>query len=504
MRHKSYADRGDTDARAKAGDLKVLTGLFAYLRPYRWGLLGAFVALIVAATTVLSIGQGLRFLVDDGFGQGNRALLDQALLVLFAAVVLLAVATYARFFLISWVGERVVADIRKRVFDHVIGLDPGFFEVTRTGEVLSRLTTDTTLLQVVVGSSVSVALRNLLLLIGGIVLLAITSPKLTGYVIAVVPLVVALIVSIGRIVRRRSRAAQDKVAEISAYAGENLDAVRVVQAFTHEDEDQAAFDAIVEDAYRSSMHQVRARAALTAIVIIFVFGAVGTILWFGGTDVIAGTMSAGDLSAFVFYAIIVAGSVGAISEVLGELQRAAGAAERLFDLLATRPKITAPEDPTPLVGPAKGAVACENVTFFYPTRPEIPALRDFRFDIAPGEMVALVGPSGAGKTTVFQLLLRFYDPAAGRLTFDGVPIAETDPLALRRHIGLVPQEPVIFSANAADNIRYGRPDADDAEVRTAADAAGATNFLERLPEGFATHLGEKGVRLSGGERQRIA
>lgn len=504
MRHKSYVDSEGADARAKAKDIKILTGLFAYLRPYKWGLAGALVALVVAAGTVLSIGQGLRFLVDDGFGSGNAALLDQALLVLLGAVVLLAVATYARFYLISWVGERVVADIRKRVFDHVIGLDPGFFEVTRTGEVLSRLTTDTTLLQVVVGSSVSVALRNVLLLSGGLVLLAVTSPKLTGYVMLFVPLVVAPIVIIGRIVRRRSRTAQDKVADISAYAGENLDAVRIVQAFTHEREDQAAFGAIVEDAYASSMRRVRARAILTAIVIVFVFGAVGTILWFGGTDVIDGTMSAGDLSAFIFYAIIVAGSVGAISEVFGDLQRAAGATERLFDLLATEPQITAPADPTPLPDPAKGAIACESVTFFYPTRPELPALDDFSFDIAPGELVALVGPSGAGKTTVFQLLLRFYDPAQGHISFDGVPLTKTDPLALRRHIGLVPQEPVIFSANATDNIRYGRPDADEAAVRAAAEAAAASDFLDRLPDGFATHLGEKGVRLSGGERQRIA
>jgi ATP-binding cassette subfamily B protein len=504
MRHKSYAEDQNSAEREKTKDIKVLKGLYHYLRPYRWGLVGALIALIVAASTVLSIGQGLRFLVDDGFGSSDTALLDKALLVLLGVVVLLALATYARFYLISWVGERVVADIRKRVFDHVIGLDAGFFEVTRTGEVLSRLTTDTTLLQVVVGSTVSVALRNILLLAGGLVLLAVTSPKLTGFVLLFVPLIVAPIVIIGRIVRRRSRTAQDRVADISAYASENLDAVSVVQAFTHEKEDQAAFGEIVEDAYGSSMYRVRARAVLTAIVIVFVFGAVGTILWLGGTDVISGTMSAGDLSAFVFYAIVVAGSVGAISEVFGDLQRAAGATERLFDLLETEPKIKAPANPTPLPTPTRGAVRFEDVRFFYPARPETPALSDFNLSIEPGELVALVGPSGAGKTTVFQMLLRFYDPEAGRITFDGIALTEADPLALRRHIGLVPQEPIIFSANASDNIRYGRPDADDAAIRAAADAAAATTFLDRLPEGFSTHLGQKGVRLSGGERQRIA
>ncbi|MDA0655196.1 MAG: ABC transporter transmembrane domain-containing protein [Proteobacteria bacterium] len=504
MRHKSYAESENSAEREKTKDIKVLKGLYDYLRPYRWGLVGALIALIVAASTVLSIGQGLRFLVDDGFGSSDTALLDKALLVLLGVVVLLALATYARFYLISWVGERVVADIRKRVFDHVIGLDAGFFEVTRTGEVLSRLTTDTTLLQVVVGSTVSVALRNILLLAGGLVLLAVTSPKLTGFVLLFVPLIVAPIVIIGRIVRRRSRTAQDRVADISAYASENLDAVSVVQAFTHEKEDQAVFGEIVEDAYGSSMFRVRARAILTAIVIVFVFGAVGTILWLGGTDVISGTMSAGDLSAFVFYAIVVAGSVGAISEVFGDLQRAAGATERLFNLLETEPKIKAPANPTSLPTPTKGAVRFDGVRFFYPTRPETPALSDFNLSIEPGELIALVGPSGAGKTTVFQMLLRFYDPEAGRITFDGIALTEADPRALRSHIGLVPQEPIIFSANASDNIRYGRPDADDAAIRAAADAAAATTFLDRLPEGFSTHLGQKGVRLSGGERQRIA
>ena len=504
MRHESYVEGGNNAERSKTKDIRVLKGLVEYLSPYKWGLVGALIALIIAASTVLSIGQGLRFLVDDGFGSNDAALLDKALLVLLGVVILLAIATYARFYLISWVGERVVADIRKKVFDHIIRLDPGFFEITRTGEVLSRLTTDTTLLQVVVGSTVSVALRNILLLIGGLILLAVTSPKLTGFVMLFVPLIVVPIVTIGRIVRRRSRTAQDRVADISAYANESLDAVNIVQAFTHEKEDQTAFGKIVESAYVSSMYRVRARAILTAIVIVFVFGAVGTVLWLGGTDVIDGTMSAGDLSAFVFYAIIVAGSVGAISEVFGDLQRAAGATERLFDLLATDAKIRAPTNPTPFPTPARGAVQFDNLRFFYPARPETPALNDFTLDVKSGELVALVGPSGAGKTTVFQMLLRFYDPDAGEICFDGIPLTSVDPIALRQNIGLVPQDPIVFSASARDNIRYGRPDANEAAVQAAADAAAATTFLNKLPDGFDTHLGQKGVRLSGGERQRMA
>ena len=504
MRHKSYLEVENSAERAKTKDIKVLKGLATYLLPYKWGLVGALIALIIAASTVLSIGQGLRFLIDDGFGRNDAALLDKALLVLLGVVVLLAIATYARFYLISWVGERVVADIRKKVFDHVIRLDPGFFEITRTGEVLSRLTTDTTLLQVVVGSTVSVALRNILLLFGGLILLAVTSPKLTGFVMLFVPLIVAPIIIIGRIVRRRSRTAQDRVADISAYANESLDAVNTVQAFTHEKEDQTIFGKIVEDAYMSSMYRVRARAVLTAIVIVFVFGAVGTILWLGGTDVIAGTMSAGDLSAFVFYAVIVAGSVGAISEVFGDLQRAAGATERLFDLLATDTKIQTPAIPTSLPTPVRGAIKFDSMRFNYPTRPEMPALTNFTLDVKSGELLALVGPSGAGKTTVFHMLLRFYDPEAGEISFDGVPLTTVDPIALRQNIGLVPQDPIIFSASAHDNIRYGRPDADDAAVKAAADAAAATTFINKLPDGFDTHLGQKGIRLSGGERQRIA
>ena len=501
MRHRTYMDQSVDQDRENGGNIKVLTAIWPYLRPYLAAILGAGVALIVAASTVLALGQGLRFMVDRGFGDG---VLDLALGVLLGVVVVLAMATYARFYIVSWIGERVVADIRQAVFDHVLKLSPGFFEITRTGEVLSRLTTDTTLLQVVIGSSISVALRNILLFLGGATLLAVTSPKLTGIVFLFVPLVVAPIVLIGRLVRRRSRAAQDEVAAVSGYAEETLSAIRTVQAFTHEEVDRRRFAETVEYALDVSISRIRARAILTALVIMLVFSAVGLILWLGGRAVIAGEMSPGELSAFVFYSILVAGSVGAFSEVVADLQRAAGATERLFELLATEPMIAPPSAPVSLPSPTEGAVRFTDLTFHYPAQKEIAALSDFNLAVAPGERVALVGPSGAGKTTVFQLLLRYYDPDSGSICLDDVDIRGADPVDVRRCIGLVSQEPTIFSANAMENIRYGRPDANDDEVRAAADAAAATEFLERLSDGFDTFLGEKGVRLSGGQRQRIA
>ena len=504
MRHRTYVDRSVDQDRENGANIKVLTAIWPYIRPYLAAVLGAGIALIVAASTVLALGQGLRFMVDRGFGDGGGRVLDLALSVLLGVVVVLAMATYARFYIVSWIGERVVADIRQAVFDHVLKLSPGFFEITRTGEVLSRLTTDTTLLQVVIGSSISVALRNILLFLGGAMLLAVTSLKLTGIVFLFVPLVVAPIVLIGRIVRRRSRAAQDEVAAVSGYAEETLSAIRTVQAFTHEEVDRWRFAETVEHALDVSISRIRARAILTALVIMLVFSAVGLILWLGGRAVIAGEMSPGELSAFVFYSILVAGSVGAFSEVVADLQRAAGAAERLFELLATEPMIAPPSAPVSLPSPTEGAVRFTDLTFHYPAQKEIAALSDFNLAVAPGERVALVGPSGAGKTTVFQLLLRYYDPDIGSICLDDVDIRGADPVDVRRCIGLVSQEPTIFSANAMENIRYGRPDANDDEVRAAADAAAATEFLERLLDGFDTFLGEKGVRLSGGQRQRIA
>ncbi|MDX1484042.1 MAG: ABC transporter transmembrane domain-containing protein [Alphaproteobacteria bacterium] len=486
------------------GRLSALTRLWRYVAPYRLAVFGAMVALTAAALTVLAMGLGLKALVDQGFRSGEPGLLDQALMGLLAVIVVLAIATYSRYSLVSWLGERVVADIRKLVFGHVLTLDPAFFETTRVGEVLSRITTDTTLLQVVIGSSASVAMRNLLLLVGGLVMLAVTSPRLTFMVVAFVPLVVVPIIFIGRRVRRLSRTSQDRVADVGAQVEESLNAVRTIQAFCHEGFEQGRFAARVEEAFTVAVRRVRARAALTAVVILLVFGGVGTILWIGGHDVLQGRLSVGELSAFIFYAVLVAGATGAISEVIGDLQRAAGATERLTELLAVTPTIGAPADPVPLPVPSRGEVAFEHVTFHYPARPDMAALSDFTLSIAEGETVALVGPSGAGKTTVFQLLLRFYDPAAGSITFDGVELTSADPMALRSRIGLVPQDPVIFSATGLENVRYGRREASDAEVRAAAEAAAAAQFLDALPHGFDTYLGEKGVRLSGGERQRIA
>jgi ATP-binding cassette subfamily B protein len=405
---------------------------------------------------------------------------------------------------VTRLGERVVADLRRDLFAHVIRLEPGFFETTRTGEVLSRLTTDTAVVQTVIGASVTQALRNVLLALGGLALLFVTNPKLTGLVLLVVPLVVLPIVVIGRRVRRLSRAAQDRVADLGAATEENLNAVRIVQAFAQEGNVAARVARLAEEAFAAASRYAFARALLGAIVICLVFGAIVVVLWIGGQDVLAGRITGGELASFVFYALVVASAVGGLSEIVGDLQRAAGATERLVELLETRPRIRAPERPTRLPARGRGVLRFERVTFAYPARPDRPVLVDFDLEVRPGETVALVGPSGAGKTSVLQLALRFYDPQAGRVSFDGVDLRELDPAELRRRIGLVPQDPVIFSADARTNIAFGRPEASDAEIRAAAEAAAALDFVEALPQGFSTFLGEKGVRLSGGQRQRIA
>ncbi len=504
MESASQVLSGDAAARGGSRDLRHLRRLAAFLRPYRATVAGAVLALVVAAASVLSLGVGLRFLVDRGFAEGRPEALNHALEAVLLVVVALAVATFFRAYLVNWLGERVVADLRERVYAHVLRLSPAFFETRRTGEVISRLTADTTVIQTVISMGATQALRNLLLVLGGTVLLAVTNPRLTGLVLLVVPVVVVPIVVFGRRVRALSRESQDRVAAVGSQVEETLNAIRTVQAFTQEDREAATFLARSEAAFAAAVRRSRARAWLAACVITLVFGAIVVVLWIGGQDVVAGRITAGQLSAFVFYAAVVAGAVGGLSDVGADLQRAAGAAERLFELLDTPPDIAPPPDPLPLPAPARGAVALRGIRFAYPAHPDRPILRDFELVVRPGERVALVGPSGAGKSSVFQLLLRFYDPDAGSITFDGVPIDRVDPRELRRRIGLVPQEPVIFSADAWTNIRYGRPEASDAEVRAAAEAALAAEFLDRLPQGFSTFLGEKGVRLSGGQRQRIA
>ncbi|MBM3534925.1 MAG: ATP-binding cassette domain-containing protein [Alphaproteobacteria bacterium] len=490
--------------RLPSRNLGALKPLWPFLRPYRFRLAGAAIFLLIAAATVLGLGWALRHLIDDGLASGNAELLDRTVIALLGVVVVAAFATFGRFYLVTWLGERIVADLRRAVYARVLELSPGFYEVTRTGEIITRITTDTTLVQTVIGSSASVALRNTLILIGATAMMAITSAKLMLTALAIIPLVLVPILAFGRRVRRLSRESQDRIADVGAYVDESLGGVRTVQAFTHEELDRTRFARRVEDAFAVAIRRTAMRAILTAIVILLVFGAVALVLWIGGHDMLAGKISPGALSSFVFYAILAASSAGAISEVIGDLQRAAGAMERIIELLATEPAVKAPPAPVPLLAPPQGRVAFEAVRFHYPSRPDVAALEGLSLDVRPGERVALVGPSGAGKTTVFQLLLRFYDPDAGVVRLDGVNLAEADPQTIRRRIGLVPQEPVIFSADAWENIRYGRPEASDAEVRAAAVAAHAAEFLDRLPDGFKTFLGEKGVRLSGGQRQRLA
>ena len=490
--------------RPKAKRLIGLKPLWAVMAPYRLRVAGALLAMAVAAGAVMALGQGMKYLVDQGLVAGQTSHLDRGALVLFGMAILLALASYSRFYLVTSIGERVVADLRKRVFSHLLTLSPAFFEITRTGEVLSRLTNDTTLLQGVVGSSLPFAMRNLMLVVGGLVLLFVTSVELAGIILLVVPLVVLPIIFLGRRVRALSRAAQGRVAEVTAEANETIHAIRTVQAYNHERLDASRFENHIEEAFTAALAWIRARARLTAVVMVLVFGAVCFGVWIGGYDVLNHQISAGQLLTFIFYAVVVASAVGGLGESWGDLQRAAGAMERLSELLATEPAIAAPAAPLALPLPARGSVSFENVSFSYPLRPERSAIEGMSLQVAPGEKLALVGPSGAGKTTVFQLLLRFYDPQSGRIRFDGIDIARADPAEVRQRIGLVPQEPVIFSHSAMENIRYGRPGASDAEVRAAAQAAFAAEFLDRLPDGLASPLGERGVRLSGGQRQRIA
>lgn len=491
-------------SRERSRDLGSLRRLLPFLRPYRWRIACALIALLAAAGATLTMPVAVRQVIDQGLSSEQVASINQYFLALFVLAALLAVFSAVRFYLVSWLGERVVADIRASVYDHVLRLSPTFYEVTRTGEVLSRLTTDTTLIQSVVGSSLSVAMRSTVTLIGGLVLLVITSPRLTGMILILVPIVVGPILYFGRKLRKLSRASQDLIADSSGIAGETLNAIRIVQAFTLETLQGRRFTHVVERSFDVARKRIRTRAWLTAIAITIVFGSIVFVLWVGAHDVIAGRMSGGELGQFLLYAILVAGSTAALSDIWGELQRAAGATERLMELLETKPDVHAPAVPLDLPEAGRGHIAFDRVAFHYPSRSQQPALQDFSLTVEPGETVALVGPSGAGKSTVFQLLLRFYDPASGRIRLDGVDIARARPEAVRARIGIVPQETVIFADNALENIRIGRPAADDDAVRAAARAAQADEFIERQPEGWQTFLGERGLRLSGGQQQRIA
>jgi ATP-binding cassette subfamily B protein len=497
----SVTTQNPVPVRAKLGSLRLV---FPYLRAYASRVAGAAVALVVAAGLVLGLGQGVRRLIDDGFASGGAAQLDHAALAMFGIVAALAFATCARYYLVSWLGERVAADIRRDVFNRVIALSPAYFETARTGDILSRLTADISVLQALVGSAISQGVRNALMLAGSFGMLVFTSAKLAGIIAIVLPIVIGPLIWFGRREKRQSRAAQDRVADLGAYAEETITGLRTVQAFTHEPVDRAKFSETVERSVGTALQRVRTRATLILVVILLGFGAVTFALWVGGRDVIGGRMTGGELSAFVLYAVILATNGATMSEIWGDVQRAAGAAERLLELLHETPSITAPAVPARLARPVRGRIAFEDVTFEYPTRPGHSALDGMTLTVEPGETVALVGPSGAGKTTVLGLLLRFYDPKSGTIRLDGTNIATLDPAELRGCLGLVPQDPMIFSANAWDNIRFGRPDATDAEVRAAAEAAAAAGFLDELPNGFGTFLGAKGVMLSGGQRQRVA
>jgi ATP-binding cassette, subfamily B, bacterial len=494
----------EVEAVAKRGRLKPLLALAPYVGRYRGRVTLALIALIVAALTTLAVPMAVRRLIDFGFSADGIELINSYFSVMLGVVAVLAVASAARYYLVMTIGERIVADIRRDVFKHLTALSPAFFDSARSGELISRLTADTTQVKSAVGASVSIALRNIMLFVGAIAMMVVSSPRLSGFVLAAIPLIVIPLVAFGRWVRRLSRNAQDTLAEASAYASELIGAIRTVQAYTYEPVANARFGAEVEHSYDAARGSTQARAILTAIIIFIVFASVVAILWIGSYDVAIGTITPGRLGQFILYAAFAASSLGQLSEVWGEVSAAAGAAERLIEILRVTPQIAAPAQPKALPVPVRGEVVFDDVTFTYPTRPDFQALNGLSLSIKAGEKVAIVGPSGAGKSTLFHLLLRFYDPVRGTIALDGVPIASADPQAVRERIALVPQDSVVFAATARDNIRFGRDHASDADVERAAQQAHATEFIQRLPEQFDTQLGERGVTLSGGQRQRIA
>jgi ATP-binding cassette, subfamily B, bacterial len=500
------ADETATAAAAPSRNrrLRPLLSLMPYVARYRARAIAALVALLAAAVTTLVVPIAVRRMIDFGFSRESANLIDSYFAVMIGIVAVLALASAARFYLVTTLGERIVADLREDVFGHLVSLSPAYFDAAKSGELISRLTADTTQIKAAVGASVSVALRNLVLFIGAAAMMVVTSPRLSGFVLAAIPVIVLPLFGFGRAVRRRSRAAQDTLADATAYASELIGGLRVLQAFTNEALARGRFAAAVERAFVAARDSIRARAILTAIAIFLVFASVVVVLWVGAQDVLAGRVSAGRLSQFVLYAVFAAAGLGQLSEVWGEISQAAGAAERLFEILNVPPAIVAPARPRPLPQPARGEIAFADVRFCYPARPANPALDGVSFAVRPGEKVAVVGPSGAGKSTIFHLILRFYDPTSGTVTFDGVPLVDVDPLALRRHIALVPQDTVIFATSIRENIRFGRPDASDAEVERAAELANALEFIRLLPHKFDSPVGERGVTLSGGQRQRIA
>ncbi len=490
--------------RPKARSLKPLRALWPYLRRYKRTLFLALVALLVASGAMLVLPIAFKGVIDQGMVVRDQATLDTYFVAFLAAAVIFGVFAALRFYLVTWLGERVVADLREDVYARVVRMDPTFFEITRTGEVLSRLTTDTTLVQSIAGVNLSITLRSIIQLIGALGLLIATSPSLASMILLLIPLIIAPLILVGRKLRKLSRLAQDRIADTSGLAGETLNAIQTVQAFTLEKLNSERYGRAVEDSFQVAIKRTRVRALLTAIGTMMIFGAVTFVLWQGAHRVLAHTMTAGELSQFLIYAMYVGISAASLSEMWGEVQRAAGAMERLVELRNATPAISAPANPQSFPTTTLGHIRFEHVSFRYPSRPDTQALHDFDLEIQPGEKVAFVGPSGAGKSTTFQLLLRFYDPASGRIVIDSVDIAQARPEHVRQRIGLVPQETVLFGATARENIRYGRPGASDAEIEAAAKAAGADSFIRQLPEGYDTFLGERGTRLSGGQRQRIA